>query len=132
MWASTSRKARRGGDGDETVRRVYLGGGSRPRPARSPRSTTQTPFLEVENVNVHYGKAQALEDVSIHVHTGEFVSVVGLNGAGKTTLFNAISGLVPYSGRDPLEGRRCAADAPPRSRAAGIVQCPEAASCSST
>jgi len=41
---------------------------------------------------VHYGKAQALENVSIHVHQGEFVSVVGLNGAGKTTLFNLISG----------------------------------------
>ena len=53
-------------------------------------------------VSVLYGKAQALERVSIHVHEGEFVSVVGLNGAGKTTLFNAISGLVPYARRDPL------------------------------
>ena len=63
--------------------------------------------------------------VSIHVHKGEFVSVVGLNGAGKTTLFNAISGLVPYSG----EIRWSAASLRGRSAAAiargGIVQCPE-------
>ena len=50
-----------------------------------------------------YGKAQALDRVSIDVREGEFVSIVGLNGAGKTTLFNAISGLVPYSGGDPLQ-----------------------------
>ncbi len=50
------------------------------------------------DVGVLYGKAQALDSVSLHVREGEFVSVVGLNGAGKTTLFNAISGLVPYSG----------------------------------
>jgi ABC-type branched-subunit amino acid transport system ATPase component len=59
------------------------------------------------------------------VKEGEFVSVVGLNGAGKTTLFNAISGLVPYSGRinwsgEPLAGRSAAAIA-----RAGIVQCAE-------
>ena len=64
-----------------------------------------------ENVSVLYGKAQALENVSIHVHEGEFVSVVGLNGAGKTTLFNAISGLVPYSGEIRWEGGApCAAN----------------------
>jgi branched-chain amino acid transport system ATP-binding protein len=76
-------------------------------------------------VNVLYGKAQALQGVSIHVHEGEFVSVVGLNGAGKTTLFNAISGLVPYAGdikwnADPLRGSTPAAIA-----RGGIVQCPE-------
>jgi len=59
------------------------------------------------------------------VHQGESVSVVGLNGAGKTTLFNAISGLVPHSGRivwhgEELHGRSAAAIA-----RSGIVQCPE-------
>ena len=90
---------------NETVRRVYLGGSieTAARPESSFRDAT-TPFLEVENVSVHYGKAQALEDVSIHVHAGEFVSVVGLNGAGKTTLFNAISGLLPYAGDIRREG----------------------------
>jgi branched-chain amino acid transport system ATP-binding protein len=111
---------------DATVRRVYLGGSMEiaARPEASFRDRT-TPFLEVDNVSVFYGKAQALEKVSIHVHAGEFVSVVGLNGAGKTTLFNAISGLLPYSGDirregKPLRGRTAAAIA-----RNGIVQCPE-------
>src|SRR5581483_4907634 len=90
---------------DETVRRVYLGGSieTAARPESSFRDTA-VPFLSVENVSVHYGKAQALDNVSIHVHAGEFVSVVGLNGAGKTTLFNAISGLVSYDGTIRREG----------------------------
>src|SRR5947208_3679848 len=84
-----------------------------------------TPILAVDNVNVLYGKAQALDDVSIHVHAGEFVSVVGLNGAGKTTLFNAISGLLPYSGEIRCQGvpvRGLTAAVVARK---GIVQSPE-------
>jgi branched-chain amino acid transport system ATP-binding protein len=45
-----------------------------------------------------YGKARVLESVSLQVHKGGFVAVVGLNGAGKTTLFNAVSGLIPFAG----------------------------------
>jgi branched-chain amino acid transport system ATP-binding protein len=111
---------------NETVRRVYLGGSieTTARPESSFRDAA-TPFLEVKGINVHYGKAQALEDVSIHVHAGEFVSIVGLNGAGKTTLFNTISGLLPYSGEIrregvPLHGRSAATIA-----RNGIVQSPE-------
>ena len=70
---------------DPKVREVYLGGGidvaSRP-----ARAAPRTALLELEDVSVLYGKAQALDRVSIHVDEGEFVSVVGLNGAGKTTL----------------------------------------------
>jgi len=111
---------------DETVRRVYLGGAltTAARPEATFRDS-DTPFLAVDQLNVLYGKAQALEDVSLHVHKGEFVAVVGLNGAGKTTLFNAISGLVPYAG----EIRREGASLRPLSAAAvargGVVQAPE-------
>jgi branched-chain amino acid transport system ATP-binding protein len=110
---------------DETVRRVYLGGSieTAARPESSFRD--KTPFLQVENLRVHYGKAQALEDVSIHVHQGEFVSVVGLNGAGKTTLFNAISGLLPYSGEIRREGKLLRGLTPAAIARAGIAQCPE-------
>ncbi len=109
---------------DPTVRRVYLGGGIEvaSRPAAVARGE---PLLEVDKVSVLYGKAQALEQVSLRVRPGEFVSIVGLNGAGKTSLFNAISGLVPYSGRITWEGhdlRGRTAGAIVRS---GIVQCPE-------
>ena len=111
---------------DEKVRRVYLGGSMET--AARPESTftdADTPLLQVRDLSVHYGKAQALETVSIHVHEREFVSVVGLNGAGKTTLFNAISGLVPYAGDiawggGSLKGRSGASIA-----RGGIVQCPE-------
>src|SRR5581483_4594116 len=111
---------------DETVRRVYLGGSieTAARPESAFRDRT-TPFLEADNVSVFYGKAQALEKVSIHVHAGEFVSVVGLNGAGKTTLFNAISGLLPYSGDIRREGATLRGQTAATIARDGIVQCPE-------
>ena len=110
--------------GDPTVRRVYLGGGIdvASRPARTARST---PLLEIQDVSVLYGKAQALDRVAIHVDEGEFVSIVGLNGAGKTTLFNAISGLVPYNGRISWNGSDLRGRSPAAIARGGIVQCPE-------
>jgi branched-chain amino acid transport system ATP-binding protein len=111
---------------NETVRRVYLGGSieTAARPESSFRDSA-TPFLEVKNVSVHYGKAQALDDVSIHVHAGEFVSVVGLNGAGKTTLFNTISGFLPYAGDIRREGGSLRGFTAATIARKGIVQCPE-------
>ena len=90
-------------------------------------------FSPSTSVSVLYGKAQALQDVSIHVHAGEFVSVVGLNGAGKTTLFNAISGLVPYSGDIRREGVIAARRERRRDRARrASCNAPKAANCSPT
>jgi branched-chain amino acid transport system ATP-binding protein len=56
---------------NETVRRVYLGGSieTAARPESAFRDTA-APFLAVDNVSVQYGKAQALQNVSIHVHAG--------------------------------------------------------------
>ncbi len=111
---------------NETVRRVYLGGAIEiaARPESSFRDAT-TPFLEVDKVSVHYGKAQALEEVSIHVHEREFVAVVGLNGAGKTTLFNTISGLLPYAGDVRRQGATLRNSSAAAIARGGIVQCPE-------
>ena len=111
---------------NETVRRVYLGGAIEiaARPESSFRDAT-TPFLEVDKVSVHYGKAQALEDVSIHLHEREFVAVVGLNGAGKTTLFNTISGLLPYAGDVRRQGATLRNSSAAAIARGGIVQCPE-------
>ena len=110
---------------NETVRRVYLGGKieTAARPDRAGKD--RTPLLNVRGLGVLYGKATALEDVSIHVGEGEFVSVVGLNGAGKTTLFNAISGLVPHSGSIEWRGKALAGKTPGGIARDGIVQCPE-------
>ena len=55
-------------------------------------------MLSLDGVCVRYGGLAALVDVSLHVDTGEFVSVIGPNGAGKSTLFKAISGTVPLVG----------------------------------
>lgn len=55
-------------------------------------------MLEVRNLNVAYGEAPALWDVSLDVRQGELLCVVGPNGAGKTTLINAIAGIHPVRG----------------------------------
>jgi branched-chain amino acid transport system ATP-binding protein len=111
---------------NETVREVYLGGGleTAARPESAFRDI-QTPFLEIENLSVVYDKAQALENVSLHVHEGEFVAIVGLNGAGKTTLFNAVSGLVPYSGDIRRQGRSLRGRTAAMVAREGVVQSPE-------
>jgi ABC-type branched-subunit amino acid transport system ATPase component len=111
--------------GNETVRRVYLGGKieTAARPEREGKD--RTPLLAVRGLGVLYGKATALDDVSIHIGEGEFVSVVGLNGAGKTTLFNAISAMIPYSGTIEWRGETLAGKTPGAIARGGIVQCPE-------
>jgi branched-chain amino acid transport system ATP-binding protein len=67
--------------------------------------------LRVEGLNVYHGEVQVLFDVSLAVHPGEIVSIVGANAAGKTTLLLAISGLLKKkTGRirfeeEPIDGR---------------------------
>jgi ABC-type branched-subunit amino acid transport system ATPase component len=63
-------------------------------------------LLTVEAINVHYGSAQVLHDVSIQVGAGELVCIVGRNGAGKTTLLKTIAGfLTPTKGHVSFEGK---------------------------
>ena len=62
-------------------------------------------LIEVENLQVSYGGAMALKDLSIRMAAGEAVCVIGANGAGKTTLLRTISGLVaPAQGRIRFDG----------------------------
>ncbi|MBU6502471.1 MAG: ATP-binding cassette domain-containing protein [Burkholderiaceae bacterium] len=110
---------------DETVRRVYLGGAIETAARPETSFKDKVPLLQVENISVHYGKAQALDNVSIHIHQREFVSIVGLNGAGKTTLFNTISGFLPYAGDIVRGGQRMRGLTPAQVARSGIVQCPE-------
>jgi branched-chain amino acid transport system ATP-binding protein len=64
-------------------------------------------LLEVKNINVAYGLAQVLWDVSFRVQKGEVVAIVGSNGAGKSTTLKAISGLIRLrSGSIEFNGER--------------------------
>jgi branched-chain amino acid transport system ATP-binding protein len=56
-------------------------------------------MLSVENIDVFYGDAQALDRVSLEVEQGAIVAIVGANGAGKTSLIRSIAGMLrPSSG----------------------------------
>ena len=55
-------------------------------------------LLEVNALNVFYGKIHALKNLSISVEEGEIVSLIGANGAGKTTLLTSIMHQLPYTG----------------------------------
>ncbi len=82
-------------------------------------------LLEVEHLQVRYGKASALEDVSLQVGEGELVAVLGPNGAGKTTLLKAIARGLPSEGGLRLRGRSLHELPSHRAVAAGICLCPE-------
>jgi branched-chain amino acid transport system ATP-binding protein len=83
-------------------------------------------FLEVRELRVHYGRAEALKGISINVDEGMIVSIIGSNGAGKTTILRTISGLErPTSGEIWFQGKRI--DGVPASEIVkmGITHVPE-------
>jgi len=51
-------------------------------------------MLEVSGLSAGYGRIEILKEISLRVHPGEVVAIVGANGAGKSTLLKTISGLV--------------------------------------
>jgi branched-chain amino acid transport system ATP-binding protein len=62
-------------------------------------------MLKVENLDLYYGDAQALDDVSLEIEQGAIVAIVGANGAGKTSLIHTIAGMqqrgrILYHGTD--------------------------------
>ena len=54
-------------------------------------------LLEIKNITVHYGKAIAVDSVSLEVADGSVVCIIGANGAGKSTILRALSGLTPLT-----------------------------------
>ncbi|RBQ14697.1 hypothetical protein DP939_39525 [Spongiactinospora rosea] len=63
-------------------------------------------MLEITRLNVRFGGAHVLRDVSVAVTHGQIHGLIGPNGSGKTTLLNAISGFVDCTGTITLDGRR--------------------------
>jgi urea transport system ATP-binding protein len=55
-------------------------------------------MLEAKSIDLHYGAAQALRNVTLHAQVGEVTCVLGRNGVGKTSLLNALAGQQPVSG----------------------------------
>jgi branched-chain amino acid transport system ATP-binding protein len=83
-------------------------------------------ILDVDAVEVSYGKARAVNGATIRVRRGSITAVVGPNGAGKTTLLKAISGLQPArAGTIHFDGARIDGLAAREVAALGIAHVPE-------
>jgi branched-chain amino acid transport system ATP-binding protein len=83
-------------------------------------------LLSVNNISVHYGKAEAIKGVSIEIAEGSIVGIIGANGAGKSTIIKAISGSVPIaSGEIYFSGKRIDKMPTHRIVGMGLVHIPE-------
>jgi len=83
-------------------------------------------MLKIRNLASGYGKIKVLKHVSMHVDTGEIVTIIGANGAGKTTLLATIAGLVrAASGDITFGGQNLCATAAEKIPALACVMVPE-------
>ena len=55
-------------------------------------------IIEFSNISKAFGDKKVLDDVSLFVKKGEFVTILGPSGCGKTTLLNCVSGLIDFKG----------------------------------
>ncbi|GAA6165868.1 ABC transporter ATP-binding protein [Pelagimonas sp. KU-00592-HH] len=84
------------------------------------------PILKIRNVESFYGPIMAIRGVSLDVHPGRVVSILGANGAGKTTLMKTVSGVMdPEKGKITFEGEEIQGQEPHKIVDRGIVHVPE-------
>ena len=80
-------------------------------------------ILRADHVTKHYGQFRALNDVSLGVSAGEFVSIIGPNGAGKSTLINLLTGLArPSAGTVRFKDRDIAGIGPVKLAKLGMAR----------
>src|SRR6185437_13214065 len=90
----------------DDLHRAALRGHRAAIPARHPRAAApareggRVSLLRLDSVSRHFGKLQAVQDVSFAMDAGELRAIIGPNGAGKTTFFNLITGFVPPTSGD--------------------------------
>ena len=81
----------------------------------------QTAALEVEGVTKRFGAVTALRDVSLQLHGGQVLGLIGDNGAGKSTLVGVVSGAIrPDEGQIRVDGVERSFSDPAEARAVGI------------
>ena len=83
-------------------------------------------LLEIETLNVRYGRNHAVRDVSLSVAEGEIVTVLGANGAGKSSLLKAIQGTVSSNSKGArFQGKDLPSLSPQKRVSSGLVLVPE-------
>jgi branched-chain amino acid transport system ATP-binding protein len=83
-------------------------------------------LLTLERVSAGYRRLQILHEISMEVHKGEIVALIGANGAGKTTTLRAISGLIDVAGGSiTFDGERIGGMSPERIVRKGLVHVPQ-------
>jgi D-xylose transport system ATP-binding protein len=89
--------------------------------AESATATPTAPIVEMRNIRVSFGGVHAVDNVSVDLHAGEVVGLVGGNGAGKSTLIRALSGAHPADGGEIyVKGEKVSISNPRDARTYGI------------
>jgi branched-chain amino acid transport system ATP-binding protein len=92
----------------------------------SGRAEGDAALLRVDDIHTYYGSIEALKGISLEVHEGEIVTLIGANGAGKSTTLRSINGLNhPRQGSIHFRGRDITRDPPHDIVRRGISQSPE-------
>src|SRR5215471_2154211 len=89
-------------------------------------AASQAPLLELSGVRTFYGRIEAVKSLSLEVHEGEIVTLIGANGAGKSTTLRSIQGLTrPRHGTITLAGKEIQNLHPHEIVQMGVAQSPE-------
>jgi D-xylose transport system ATP-binding protein len=80
-----------------------------------------TPLVEMKNISISFGGVKAVDNVSVDLHAGEVVGLLGHNGAGKSTLIKILSGAYRAdAGEILIEGKKATIQNPRDARSYNI------------